>query len=386
MFLFLLAIIYVAFIGLGLPDSLIGSSWPVMHIDLGVPVSYMGIITMIISAGTIISSLMSDYLTRKLGAGLVTAVSVFLTAAALFCFSLTESFALLCLLAVPYGIGAGAVDAALNNYVALHYSSRHMSWLHCFWGVGTIISPYIMGFCLDSGKGWSDGFFTVSIIQIVISAILFMSLPMWKKRFRDGSETSGSGAGIISVLKIRGVKSLLITFFAYCSLENTAGLWASTYFVESRGISPVDAARYAAMFYIGITAGRFISGFIADWLGDKRFIRTGLCIICAGLVILVLPFKSSAVSAAGLIITGLGCAPVYPCIIHATPDNFGEGNSQAIIGIQMASAYLGSTLMPPVFGVIARRYSTAVFPYYLIIFAVLMFVMSEKLNREVKSH
>lgn len=388
MYLLLLAIIYIAFISLGLPDSLLGSAWPVMHKQLEVPLSYAGIVTMIISSGTIISSLMSERVTRKFGAGLVTAVSVFMTAAALFGFSISNSFILLCIWAIPYGLGAGAIDAALNNYVALHYSSRHMNWLHCCWGVGAAISPYIMSYCLIGGYGWNSGYRSVAIIQIILSAFLFISLPLWKKngsgsKNGNGEENDTEIVGLRQALKIRGVKLVLITFFGYCALETTAGLWASSYLVLHRGVAKEIAAQFASLFFIGITFGRFLCGFISDKFGDKQMIRYGLTIITFGIVLIILPIGTNITALAGLIIVGLGCAPIYPAIIHSTPSNFGAENSQAIIGIQMASAYTGSTLMPPVFGVIADNINIGLYPFYLLFFAALMIIMSEKLNRTI---
>jgi len=387
-YLLLLAIIYIAFISLGLPDSLLGSAWPVMHKQLEVPLSYAGIVTMIISSGTIISSLMSERVTRKFGAGLVTAVSVFMTAAALFGFSISNSFILLCIWAIPYGLGAGAIDAALNNYVALHYSSRHMNWLHCCWGVGAAISPYIMSYCLIGGYGWNSGYRSVAIIQIILSAFLFISLPLWKKngsgsKNGNGEENDTEIVGLRQALKIRGVKLVLITFFGYCALETTAGLWASSYLVLHRGVAKEIAAQFASLFFIGITFGRFLCGFISDKFGDKQMIRYGLTIITFGIVLIILPIGTNITALAGLIIVGLGCAPIYPAIIHSTPSNFGAENSQAIIGIQMASAYTGSTLMPPVFGVIADNINIGLYPFYLLFFAALMIIMSEKLNRTI---
>ena len=382
MFSILLAIIYLAFISLGLPDSITGSAWPVMQQDLGVPLSYAGIITMIIAFGTVISGLMSDFVTKKLGAGLVTAISVFLTAAALFGFSVSNAFLPLCFWAVPYGLGAGAVDAALNNYVALHYASRHMSWLHCFWGVGASIGPCIMSYCLTSGAGWHKGYLTISIIQIVLTAVLFASLPMWKKRSETDAQNGGEKSkGIIGSLKIKGVPLVLIMFFSYCALESTAGIWASSYLVNFKDVSPETAAKLASMFYIGITVGRFISGFAADRLGDKRLIRIGLSVIATGLVLIIVPVKAPFAAIIGLIVTGLGCAPIYPSVIHATPTNFGRENSQSIIGIQMASAYVGTTFMPPLFGIIAENSTIGAFPFFMLLFAVLMIAMSEALNR-----
>ncbi|MGI6040201.1 MAG: MFS transporter, partial [Eubacteriales bacterium] len=389
MYSLLLVIIYIAFISLGLPDSLIGSAWPVMHEQLNVPISYAGIVTMIISSGTIVSSLLSDRVTKKLGTGLVTSISVFLTAAALFGFSISKSFILLCIWAIPYGLGAGAVDAALNNYVALHYTSRHMNWLHCCWGVGAAISPYIMSYSLIGGYGWNSGYRSVAIVQIILTAFLFISLPLWKRNntgnneSSNGSEDKSEVVGLRQALKIKGVKLVLITFFGYCALETTAGLWASSYLVIHRGVDTEIAAQFASLFYIGITFGRFLCGFISDKFGDKQMIRYGLTIIAFGILLIILPLKSNITALAGLIIVGLGCAPIYPAIIHSTPSNFGPQNSQAIIGIQMASAYTGSTLMPPIFGVIADKINIGFYPFYLLFFAVLMIMMSERLNRTI---
>lgn len=389
MYSLLLAIIYAAFISLGLPDSLIGSAWPVMRGELGVPLSFAGLVTMIISAGTIVSSLLSDRLTRKFGAGLVTAVSVFLTAAALFGFSISHSFLLLCLWAIPYGLGAGAVDAALNNYVALHFASRHMSWLHCFWGVGAAVSPYIMSYSLSSGLGWNSGYRIVSILQAVLTAILFLSLPLWKKRAgqdADGREESPARAlRLTEAVRIKGVPLILITFFGYCALEQTAGLWASSYLVQFRGIHPDTAASFASLFYLGITAGRFACGFFADRAGDRLLIRIGILTAGFGAILISLPFGLDFPALAGLIIIGLGCAPVYPSIIHSTPFNFGKENSQAVIGIQMACAYVGTTLMPPLFGLIASHITIGLYPFYLLLFALLMLFASERLNHIIDS-
>ena len=401
MYSFLLAIIYAAFISLGLPDSLLGSAWPVMHEMLGVPVSWAGLVTMIISAGTIVSSLFSDRLTRKFGAGPVTAVSVLMTAAALFGFSISNEFWMLCLWAVPYGLGAGAVDAALNNYVALHYSSRDMSWLHCFWGVGTIISPYIMSYSLTGGLGWQQGYRTVSLLQLVLTAVLFLSLPVWKRArllqqaaAREVKEAAAGGTAaavesekpltLRQALRIRGVGLVLIAFFSYCALEQTTMLWASSYLVQFRGIDASVAARFASMFCIGITAGRFLSGFVADRFGDKWMIRLGTLVVFAGILLVAAPVKMDQVSLAGLIVIGFGCAPIYPSIIHATPEHFGRENSQAVIGIQMACAYVGTTLMPPLFGVLSSVAGIGLFSGYLFLFAVLMLAASERLNRLVR--
>ena len=386
MYACLIAIIYIAFISLGLPDSLVGSAWPVMHQELGVPVSYAGIITMIIAGGTIVSSLFSDRLSRRFGAGLVTAVSVFLTAAALFGFSVSHTFLSLCLWAVPYGLGAGAVDAALNNYVALHYSSRHMNWLHCFWGVGAAVSPYIMSFCLTGGYGWNNGYLSVSIVQILLTAVLFISLPLWKRNavVSHPDALPAKALSLPQAFRIKGVPYILVTFFAYCALEQTAGLWASSYLVQYRGISAGIAAQFASLFFLGITFGRFLCGFLSEKLGDRRLIRIGIYTTLAGAVLILLPVGTNLPALAGLIVIGFGCAPIYPAIIHSTPYNFGKENSQAIIGIQMACAYVGSTFMPPIFGLIASYVQIGLYPAYLMLFSFLMLVMSEWLNRTVE--
>lgn len=386
MYSLLLALIYLAFISLGLPDALLGSAWPTMYPLLDVPISYAGIISMIIAGGTIVSSLNTNRLINKFGTGLVTAFSVLMTAGALFGFSISNAFWQLCLWAVPYGLGAGAVDAALNNFVALHYASRHMSWLHAFWGVGASIGPYIMAYSLTTKNNWQNGYTTVGILQIVLTAILFLSLPIWKKQ-NQSKQTSSTGPfkhlSVFEALKIRGVKQILIAFLGYCALEATTGLWASSYLVLHRGIEVEAAARWASLFYLGITGGRFLSGFIADRIGNRNMIRIGLAIIAVGLLAVILPLKIDTIPLVGLILIGLGCAPIYPSIIHETPRSFGAENSQAIIGIQMASAYTGTTFMPPLFGFIANITSIGLYPIYLGLLFILMFLMTEWLNRIV---
>ena len=374
----LLAVIYLAFISLGLPDALLGSAWPVMQLELNTPISFAGVISMVISGGTILSSLLSDRMTRKLGAGLVTALSVLMTAAALFGFSLCTAPWMLICWAVPYGLGAGAVDAALNNYVALHYSSRHMSWLHCMWGVGTTISPFIMSLALRRGWGWQTGYRSVSYIQIALTVLLFLSLPLWKKRTEaaDGEAKAGEPArpkGIGQLLRLPGVSLILLTFFGYCAMESTAGLWASSYLVNARGVAVETAARFASLYYLGITLGRFLNGFIADRFGDRNMIRAGLWLAAVSILVILLPWRLCPLI--GLVTLGIGSAPIYPCIIHSTPEFFGRENSQAVIGVQMASAYIGSTFMPPLFGLIAQYGSIGFYPLYLMFFAGLMLVV-----------
>lgn len=384
MYLFLLALIYLAFISLGLPDSLLGSAWPLMHLEMGVPISYMGIITMLISGGTIVSSLMSDRLTRKFGTKILTVASVFLTVIALFGFSFANNFSMLIVFAIPYGIGAGAIDAALNNYVALHYKAKHMSWLHCFWGVGTIVSPFVMGYALTSST-WNNGYRIVGFMQLVIGIILLLTLSVWKVN-EDVVSTTSEDVGLFKALRIKGVPFLLLGFLAYCAAETTTMQWASTYFVEVKGISIERAASFASLFYIGITAGRFISGFITDKLGDRKMILLGSSVLIVGILTLAIPSSSYELAFASFIIIGLGCAPIYPCIIHSTPYNFGAKNSGVIIGIQMASAYLGATFMPPIFGVLGNASTFAIMPLYLLVFVLLMLVMIELTFRITKSN
>lgn len=371
----LLAVIYLSFISLGLPDALLGAAWPSMYGQLDVPVSYAGIISMIISAGTVISSLQSDRLTKKLGTGKVTAISVAMTAAALICFSFSSSFWMLCFAAIPYGLGAGSVDASLNNYVALHYASRHMSWLHCMWGIGASVGPYIMGYALSGGQGWSQGYLIIGLLQVALTAILLLSLPLWKKR--PGAENGPEAdrpLTLLQVLRIPGAKQVMISFFCYCAIEQTANLWASSYLVLYHGLSPETAASFASLFFIGITIGRALSGFLTFRFRDSQMIRLGQGLIAVGIAALLLPFGEVA-ALAGLILIGLGCAPIYPCIIHSTPAHFGADKSQAVIGVQMASAYVGTCLAPPVFGLIANHISAALFPVYLLFFLVLMAAM-----------
>ena len=375
MYSLLLALIYLAFISLGLPDSLLGSGWPVMHAELAVPVSYMGVVSMVISGGTIVSSLMSDRLTRKLGTGGVTVVSVFLTVLALLGFSFSNKFWMLIAFAVPYGLGAGAIDAALNNYVALHYKARHMSWLHCFWGVGTIVSPFVMSWALTY-RTWNDGYCTVALVQLAIAVLLLVTLPVWKAN-KTAAETKQQSVGVRGALKIKGVPYILTGFFAYCAAEATAMQWASTYFAEVKGLPAERAAGLAALFYIGITAGRFVSGFVTDRLGDRNMIRLGTGVLICGIGALALPTASYTAAIAAFLVIGFGCAPIYPCIIHSTPANFGAENSGAIIGIQMAGAYVGSTFVPPFFGLLGNALGFSIMPVYLLCFVVLMIAMTE---------
>ena len=377
----LLAIIYLAFISLGLPDSLLGSAWPIMHTELAVPLSWSGIVFMIISGGTIVSSLLSDRLIRRFGTGRVTAFSVAATCAALFGFSVSRSFRALCLWAIPYGLGAGGVDAALNNYVALHYASRHMSWLHCMWGVGAAAGPYIMSAALTGGHGWNMGYRVIGLIQIVLTAVLLLSLRLWKAAPGGGDGDGGGKAlSLREIVAIPGAKAVMLCFFCYCAVEQTVGLWASSYLVTARGVDPVTAAGYGSLFFLGVTAGRAAAGFATLRLDDARMVRLGQGMIALGVLLVLLP-PGNRVGLAGLILTGLGCAPVYPSLIHSTPAHFGAERSQTMIGVQMASAYAGTTLMPPLFGWLSAHTTIRIFSPYLLLLLVCMIVAHEVLCR-----
>ena len=380
----LLPVIYLAFISLGLPDSLLGSAWPSMVGELGANLSWAGIVSMIISAFTIVSSLCSERLNARFGTGGVTAGSVLLTAAALLGFSSCTRFWQLCLWAVPYGLGASSVDAALNAYVSLHYESRHMSWLHCMWGVGASIGPVIMGQALAGGS-WQGGYRIISVLQFALTLILFFSLPLWKRtgKAKDGEDFTPEHRSIPQLLRLPGVPQVLLCFFCYCALEATAGMWAASYCTLVRGIDANTAANWTSTFYLGITIGRGICGFLTMKITDQNMIRLGQGVIALGVLLVLLP-AGQTVLFAGLVAIGLGCAPVYPCIIHETPANFGRSLSLAMTGIQMAFAYVGSCLMPPLFGLLAQYVSPALYPWYLGVLLVVMFVMAESLHRRTR--
>lgn len=388
MFHLLLVIIYISFISLGLPDSLLGSAWPVMYQEFDVPVSYAGYISVIISFGTILSSLQSDRLTHRFGTARVNACSVAITAVSLFGFSISSSYSALVFWAVPYGLGAGGVDASLNNYVALHYSSRHMSWLHCMWGLGASVGPYIMSYALLNGNNWNMGYRYISLLQLCLAVILFLSLPLWKTGAPHSSgtdENSKENRKVLTlpeIFSISGAKEVFLTFFCYCALEQTTILWASSYLVLRHGLSEELAASFAGLFFLGITAGRAVSGFLTIKLSDTAMIRLGQSIVLIGIASLFITFNSNF-ALIGFVLIGLGCAPIYPCIIHSTPIHFGADNSQALIGIQMAFAYMGSLFMPPVFGLIANHITIALLPAVLLLILTAMFIMHEMLLKKV---
>ncbi len=376
MYSLLLAVIYLAFISLGLPDSLLGSAWPVMHLDLAVPTASMGIVSMIISGGTIVSSLFSDKVTKRFGTPRVTITSVLLTAIALLGFSVSSQFWMLLVFAVPYGLGAGAVDAALNNYVSHYYSSKHMSWLHSFWGVGAIISPFIMSNAI-ANTSWNNGYRNAAYIQLAIVIIIFLSIPLWKTN-GVGEEEETKSISNIEALKINGVIYIVLGFLAYCALEATTMHWASTYFVEAKNLTEGLAARLASLFYIGLTASRFLSGFITDRLGDRKMIQLGTGVIVLGLVALLIPLEDPTLSIIGFLIIGFGCGPIYPSIIHSAPSSFGKENSGVIIGLQMAFAYVGSTFAPPFYGLLGSLIGYGILPIFVLIFLAFMITMTER--------
>lgn len=370
----LLMMIYLSFISLGLPDSMLGSAWPAMNVSLNAPLWGAGLVQMLISFCTIISSLNSAKLIRRFGTGKLTAISVATTALALLGFSLAKNYAFLLLMAVPLGLGAGAVDAGLNNYVALHCEAKHMSWLHCFWGVGTIIGPMILSAVLRVGGSWATGYRAVGLIQCAVSALLFATLGMWK---RGNIQQEGYGAKALSVwevLSLPGAKAGMVTFLCYCAVEATLGLWGATYISQVRGVDEATAASFGAMFYIGITVGRAISGFMAMKLLPKQMVRVGQALLALGCIFMMIP-AGSTLSGIGLVVCGLGCAPIYPNIIQDTPVNYGTENSQAAIGVQMAFAYVGSTFLPSIFGALAGVDGYGLLPYFAISICVLMAVL-----------
>jgi len=381
----LLIIIYLSFISLGLPDSLLGSAWPSMYGGLNVPLHYAGYISMIIAGGTVISSIFSERIIRRLGTGIVTAFSVLMTAAALLGFSFSSSFSLLCLWAVPLGLGAGSVDAALNNYVALHYKARHMSWLHCFWGIGASIGPIIMSFFLINKNSWNLGYRTIGLLQCCLVTVLFITISLWGKNKSQNNNDKNETPKEISFKELfhtAGVKQILVAFFCYCSIETTTGLWGSSFLVMEKNIPPEIAAQWISLFFIGITSGRFISGFLTMKLNNRQMVRLGQGLIACGIVALMLPV-GRVLLLPGFFTIGLGCAPIYPSLLHETPKNFGSEKSQAIMGIQMASAYIGTTFIPPLFGQITTYFSFIVFPLFIGGILILNIIMVELLNKKV---
>ena len=378
----LLAVIYLSFVSLGLPDSLLGSGWPTMQKDFGVPSSYAGYVSMSISFMTIVSALIAPALIRKLRTNHIVTGSILLTVLGLIGFSLSKSYAMLFLFVVPYGLGAGSVDSALNNYVAKHYSSSVMNFLHCFYGVGAMISPYIMSLALTKAH-WNDGYRWTAYIQSGILLICLLSAPLWRKRADADDDSEENAAGILEALKIRGVIPTLIAFFSYCAGEATCFLWTSSYFIGTKTISAQTAAAFGSLIFGGLMLGRLISAFLSNRLGDRLLIRAGIAVEAVGILLIFLPFESFVPAAAGFVVTGIGMGPVYPAIQHMAPENFGKQNSAAVIGLQMASAYIGSTFMPMVFGLIQQAVGIGIMPLYLSVFAVLNIGLLEFAYRRI---
>lgn len=379
-----LALIYIAFISLGLPDPVLGSSWPIMNKEFGVPVGNAGYVSMTITAGTIISSLFSHHLIKRYGTGKVTVVSVAMTALALLGFSFSPSFAWLMACAVPLGLGAGAVDSGLNEFVAEHYAAKHMNWLHCFWGIGTILGPVIISVLTQWGKTWRNGYFSISIMQFILVTLLLYSLPMWKKYESTSAEhmvelqAAKTKHGLFTPLRVKGAAFAMVSFFLYMSIEASMILWGASYLVKVKNMLPESAAGWVSMFFVGITVGRMLSGFISIKLSNRALIRIGAILIIVGLVIMLLPMPVPYTIAA-FIIVGMGLAPIYPSMLHQTPVHFGKENAQATMGFQMAFAYTGTALMPPLFGQLFARATFSLMPYVLLISGVGLFIFTERL-------
>jgi fucose permease len=386
----ILIIIYISFICLGLPDSLLGVSWPLIRTEFDISLSAVGPIYMMIAGGTIISSFFSGKVLNRFGTAKVTAVSTAMTALGIIGFYLAPSVHWFYLMTIPLGLGAGSVDAGLNAYVANHYKSHHMSWLHCFWGVGATVGPMIMSLFIKDAN-WRQGYLTVALLQAVLALFLFLTLPVWKKADATRSNHSSmpdsdseikekEPAGDKHLLKIKGVKPVLITFLFYCAAEGTLGLWGSSYLIQIKGLEASTAATWVAMYYGGITVGRFLNGFLTLKLSNKTLVRIGLLILSGGVLLLLLPLPI-IFTMIGMMCVGMGCAPIYPCLLHETPVRFGEERSKSLMGIQMAVAYTGSTFLPPIFGFIAGFTSVAIYPIAILIYTVIMIACSEKANR-----
>lgn len=388
----LLPVIYLTFISLGLPDSLLGTAWPVMHVDLGAPVAAQSLISIIISCCTIVSSLLTARLVHRLGTGRLTALSVALTAAAILGFSTTNAFWQLCLIAVPYGLGAGAIDAALNNYVALNYGARHMSWLHCCWGIGASVGPLVMGWALGEHMGWPGGYLAIGAVQLAITVVLLLSIPLWKRAASADSagegesedqaedEDKGDTPTNRELLNLPGARAAIGSFGTYCALEGSIGLWIASYLTMARGIDASTAASIVAQFYLGITLGRLISGFIAQWLTSENQIRLGQALVAAGLIGLIM-FDGPLAAGACVLVAGLGCAPIYPSIVALTPKRFGQRASQGLVSLQMACAYAGSMLVPPIFGLAAGAGGAPLIPFMALVLLTANVFLAERAVR-----
>lgn len=392
---FLLLIIYLAFISLGLPDSLLGAAWPKMQSDIGAPLETAGFLFMMIAGGTIISSLFSGKVLKRFGTGRVTFVSVLMTAGALLGFYFAPSVLWLAICAIPLGLGAGAVDAGLNDYVATNYKSHHMSWLHCFWGVGATLGPVMMSWFILEGNSWRNGYFLISGIQFLLVIILFITLPLWSRvatnrgkavnKMADSNDVLNQDLEHVNPLQIKGVKLSLGSFLFYCGIEAMIGLWGSSYLVTIKEVSASTAAAWISFYYAGITIGRFLTGFITFKFSNRTIIRTGQIIALTGAIILLLPLPATF-ALVGFMIVGFGLAPIFPCMLHETPTRFGKPHSQTIMGYQMAVAYTGTTFMPPLLGFVASYSTIGIFPFWVVILVGFMLLVSERLNHVLKSN
>lgn len=383
---FLLVIIYIAFIGLGIPDSLFGTAWPAIYTDFGLPISFGSFVTVIVSLGTIISSVISGKVIRFFGTKTVSAFSTLLTAVALIGFSLSPNLWIMCLLAVPLGIGAGAIDVALNNYVSLHYSATHMSFLHCFYGVGVSVSPYIMSLVISGNLGWRGGYKIAFILQAAITALMFFTLPIWEKVHPEknvDSQKENTKLSFGEIIKIQGVKLMCLLFFTSCAIELTCGGYGSTFLVEYKGISADRAATVIMIYYIGETLGRFLSGVLASKIHSWKIINYGVIILGTALVLLLLP-SHAYISAVAMFLIGLGNGPLFPNFNYLTPENFGNEVSQSVMGIQMASAYIGSMLSPVICGILGQKIGMVIFPVYLLMFYIIMVPSLKKVEKIVR--
>jgi len=368
----LLIIIYLAFIGLGLPDSLFGTAWPAIYTELNLPLSYGSAITITCSLCTTLSSLFSVHLIRKFGTNKVTAFCTALTAIALFGFSFADSFLMLCLLSIPLGLGAGAIDNGLNAYVSLHYSATQMSFLHSCYGVGVTISPYILSQIISGDAGWRGGYRIAFFIQLFITLVTFLSIPVWGKIHGKPEAKEERKPKVLSfkeLLALPGIKAVWCIFLCSCTIEFICGAWGSTFLVEYKGL-PIDkAAGMVVFYYLGMTLGRFFSGILATRLSCWQIIKIGECVIAAAVLVLLLPLPT-IFAAVGLFLVGLGNGPLYPNFSYLTPSNFGEENAEAVMGTEQVCAYIGCTGVPAVFGILAQVFGLWLFPVFLLVFFV----------------
>jgi len=382
----LLPLVYLSFISLGLPDSMLGAVWPAMAAQMGQDLSSLGLVSMLVTLGTVISSLLSSRLIRSLGTGKVMALSVFLTSLVLLLYSFARSYGVLCLLALPLGLGGGSVDAALNGFVARNYKASHMNWLHCMWGVGATISPLIAGASLSGTASWPGAYRTVSILQGILFLVLFFSLPKWlKAEKRDPLAESGPGQHISNAQALRtpGLIIAMGAFACFVGFESVAGVWAASFLQGQKGFDVAAAASLSSMYYFGTMLGRAVSGFIAIKADSRKMIRLGVLLAFLGAVLLALPLPGFF-SLAGFMLLGLGNAPIYPAMIHLTPRRFGIALSQAAMGLQMAAAYTGSTLLPPLTGALVRSASLQAVPWVILTLILAGFLLSQQIDRDVK--